>query len=70
MIKPDIINKFIIVENLQFNDFMKDNEGNIKLFDTEHDALMVCGMYEFPNAIILEIKNTHKEEINYGRNKT
>jgi len=32
------VGKYIIIKDLNFNDFMKDEEGKIKLFDTYEDA--------------------------------
>lgn len=58
----NVVGKFIIVEDLKFTDYMKDNDGNIKLYNTLDDAALTCGMYEFPDALILEVKFNHVEK--------
>jgi len=52
--------KFVIVKNLTFNEYMSDKNGCC-MYDTYEDAYLVCSMYEFPSALILEIKKEYKE---------
>lgn len=53
--------KFIIVD-LRNMDYMKNEEGEINYYDTEEYACAVCGMYEFEDAWVLELKYNHKEK--------
>lgn len=62
MKNSELVGKFIIVKDLQFSDFMKDNEGKIKIYDSFEDANITCGMYEFDDVLILEVKHNYKEK--------
>ena len=52
--------QYVIID-LRNMDFMKDKEGKICAYDTEEDALSTCGMYEFENAWVCELKYNHIE---------
>ena len=39
------VGKYIIIKDLEFSDFMKNDEGKIKLYDTIGEAAETCGMY-------------------------
>jgi hypothetical protein len=52
--------QFVIID-LRNMDFMKDKEGKINVYDTEEDASLVCGMYEFENAWVCELQYNHIE---------
>ena len=52
--------QFVIID-LRNMDFMKDKEGNLNVYDTEQEAAEVCGMYEFDNAWVCELKYNHIE---------
>tara|TARA_R110000823_G_scaffold208718_1_gene339069 strand:- start:354 stop:527 length:174 start_codon:yes stop_codon:yes gene_type:complete len=54
-------NKFVIID-LRNMDYMKDEEGNINYYDTLLDAANVCGIYEFEDAWVMELKYNHKED--------
>lgn len=54
--------KFIIVD-LRSMDYMKNDKGEVIYYDTEEQASEVCGMYEFENVWILELKHNHKENL-------
>ena len=56
-----LIGKFIIMKDLEFTDFMKDEKGQIKLYDTFQETGDICGMYEFEDVLICEIKHSHQE---------
>jgi len=62
----DLIGKFFIIADVQFSDFMKDENDEIAIYDTYDDACLTCGMYEFANVLICEIKSNyidnHEEE--------
>lgn len=53
--------KFVIID-LRNMDFMKNKEGKINYYDTEEEAFEVCGMYEFENAWVCELKYNHIED--------
>ena len=36
-------------------DFMKNEEGKIKYYDTEEDARIACGMYELDNVWVAKL---------------
>jgi hypothetical protein len=57
----NVIGKFFIIKDLAFSDYMKDEQGKIKLYDTFEEATDVCGIYEFPNVLICEIKHNYIE---------
>ena len=52
----EIVGKFVIVKDLQFSDFMKNEKGEINVYDTYDQATLVCGMYEFDDVLVMEIK--------------
>ena len=56
----DNTGKYIIID-LRNMDFMKDEKNQIIYFDTEEEACSVCGMYEFENAWVLQLKYNHIE---------
>lgn len=45
--------KYIIID-LKDMDFMKDKDGNIKLY-TKDEAYLTCGMYEFEDVWICKL---------------
>ena len=53
--------KYIIVDIIS-KEFFKDVDGNVKIFDDYDDALLHCGIYEFENAWICELKHNHIED--------
>lgn len=62
MDNKNAVGKYIIVKDLKFTDFMKDDDGNIAMYDSMEDASLVCGMYEFPNVLILKVEYNHIED--------
>jgi len=42
--------------------FMKDKDGKINYYDTEEDACLTCGMYEFENAWVMKLIYNHIEK--------
>lgn len=52
--------KYVIVD-LRNMDYMKNEQGNINLYDTEEDAVLTCGMYEFEDAWVVKLIYNHKE---------
>jgi len=55
------VDKFIIIKDLKFSDFMKDENGNIKTYDSYNEALETCGIYEFEDVLICKIVYNYKD---------
>lgn len=53
--------KYVIID-LRNMDFMKDEKSSIIYYDTEDEACIVCGMYEFENAWVMKLIYNHIEE--------
>lgn len=53
--------KFVIID-LRNMDFMKNKEKKIYIYNTEEEALEVCGIYEFENVWICELKYNYIEK--------
>lgn len=58
--KIEMKGQFVIID-LRNMDFMKNEEGKIKVYDTEEDAYIDCGMYEFENAWVMQLMYNHNE---------
>ncbi len=54
-------NKYVIID-LRNMDFFKDEKGKIIYLDTEEDASLTCGMYEFENAWVMKLIYNHIEK--------
>ena len=61
MTNAETVGKYIIIKDVQFSDYMKDEDGNIKLYNTFERAANVCGMYEFEDVLICKIEFNHIE---------
>ena len=59
--KTTMEGKYVIID-LRTMDFMKDQDGIIKYYDTEEEAGIVCGVYEHENAWILKLIYNHIEK--------
>ena len=55
-------NKQYIIVDLISKEFFKDTQGNVKIFNDYDDALLHCGIYEFENAWVCELKHNHIED--------
>jgi hypothetical protein len=53
--------QYIIVDIIS-KEFFKDVDGNVKIFNDYDDVLLTCGIYEFENAWVCELKHNHIEE--------
>lgn len=53
--------QYVIID-LRNMDFMKDEDGKIIYYDTEEDARITCGMYEFENAWVCKLVFNHIEQ--------
>ena len=51
---------FVIID-LRNMDFMKNEFGEIIIYQTEEEASLTCGIYEFENAWVCELKYNHIE---------
>ena len=56
------VGKYIIIKDLEFSDFMKDDDGKIKLYNTINEAAETCGMYEFEDVLVCKIEYNHVEK--------
>ena len=56
MTNKESVGKFVIVKCLQFSDFMKNEKGEINVYDSYDQAMLVCRMYEFEDVLVMEIK--------------
>ena len=54
-------NQYVIID-LRNMDFFKDKKGKIIYLDTEEDASLTCGMYEFENAWVMKLIYNHIEK--------
>jgi len=62
MTSKDTVGKYVIVKDLDFSDFMKNEDGSTQIFDSRDDALLTCGMYEFENVLVLKVVYNHVEK--------
>lgn len=53
--------KYFIIKDLKFSDFMKDEKGNLMLFESKEEVMNTCGMYEFPDVLVCQIKENYKD---------
>ena len=61
MNNKDVTGKYVIVKDLKFSDYMKDDDGKICIFETLVNACDTCGMYEFPDVLVMKIEFNHVE---------
>jgi len=52
--------QYVIID-LRNMDFMKDYEKKIVYYNTEDEAVLACGMYEFENAWVMKLIYNHIE---------
>ena len=53
----------VIVKDFQFSDFMKNEKEDINVYDTYDQAMLVCGIYEFEDVLVMEIKYNYVESL-------
>jgi hypothetical protein len=56
----DMKDQYVIID-IRNMDFMKNESGKIKYYDTEEEASEVCGFYEFENAWVMKLIYNHIE---------
>ena len=56
--------KYVIID-LRNMDFMKNEEGKIKYYDTMDEAYSICGVYEFKNAWVMQLIYNHIEDTEF-----
>ena len=52
--------KYVIID-LRTMDFMKDQDGIMKYYDTEEEAGLECGINELENAWVMKLIYNHIE---------
>jgi len=52
--------QYVIID-IRNMDFMKNEQGQMNFYDTEEEAILVCGMYEFENAWVMKLTYNHIE---------
>lgn len=52
--------KYVIID-LRCMDYMKNAQGGIKFYDTEEEARIECGMYEFSDVWVCKLVFNHLE---------
>lgn len=67
MTNKEVVGKFVIVKDLQFSDFMKNEKGEINVYETYDQAMLVCGMYEFEDVLVMEIKYNYDDRFKIRR---
>jgi len=63
MKNSELVGKYVIVKDLDFSDYMKDENGKINVYDTLDYACATCGMYEFEDVIVMKIEYNHIEPL-------
>ena len=53
--------QYVIID-IRNMDFFKDKNGKIIYLDTEKDASLTCGIYEFENAWVMKLIYNHIEK--------
>jgi hypothetical protein len=53
--------KYAIID-FTTKDVMKDEYGSVVLYNTEEEAAMACGIYEFSNVWVIKLCYNHVEE--------
>jgi len=61
--------QYIIVDNIN-KEFFKDENGNIKIFETFDDVHIHCGFYKFENVWICKLMYNYKEDEEYEQSIT
>ena len=56
MKNSELVGKYVIIKDLKFSDYMKDEDGNINTYDTFEEASLTCGMYEFEDVLIMKVE--------------
>ncbi len=53
--------KFVIIDIVNM-DYMKNENNEINYYDSEEEACLVCGMYEFENVWVCKLVFNHIEK--------
>lgn len=61
MTNKEAVGKYIIVKDLEFSDFMKDENGKIIIYDNLNDVFNLCGINEFEDVLVLKVEFNHRE---------
>ncbi len=62
MSKKSLQGKYLIID-IDKNDYMKDDDGKICVYDDCDHACSVCGIHEFDGAMVVKVEYHHFERI-------
>lgn len=62
MTNKESVGKYIIVKDLEFSDFMKDENGKIIIYDNLNEACNTCGINELEDVLVLKVEFNHREK--------
>lgn len=62
MENKDSIGKYIIIKDLLFSDYFKDENGKIKTYNTIEEVTNDCWIHELPDVLILKVISNYIEE--------
>lgn len=64
MNNKDLIGKYVILKDIFASDYYKDENGQIKLFDTYELALQIAWMAELSDVIIVHVVDRYDDDEN------
>lgn len=64
MNNKDLIGKYVILKDIFASDYYKDENGQIKLFDTYELALQIAWMAELLDVIIVHVVDRYDDDEN------
>lgn len=64
MSNKDLIGKYVILKDIFASDYYKDENGQIKLFDTYELALQIAWMAELSDVIIVHVVDRYDDDEN------
>lgn len=64
MSNKDLVGKYVILKDIFASDYYKDENGQIKLFDTYELALQIAWMAELSDVIIVHIVDRYDDDEN------
>lgn len=64
MSNKDLVGKYVILKDIFASDYYKDENGQIKLFDTYELALQIAWMAELSDVIIVHVVDKYDDDEN------
>lgn len=64
MSNKDLVGKYVILKDIFASDYYKDENGQIKLFDTYELALQIAWMAELSDVIIVHVVDRYDDDEN------